>query len=279
MVDVPIRRTIRGSAPSLALIEGGHGEAIVFLHGLGSTKENWQPQIDYFARSYFVAAWDARGYGESEDYAGDLVFDRDFVADLRDVLDEMQIERAHLVGLSMGGLIAQCFHAAHSGRVASLVLADTFPSFADLGRQTVERFTATRLQPLLDGALPNDLAAATAAALLAPGASEAARATLVASLSGLRRESYIKTIRALLAQKAPAPLATIAVPTLLIVGELDGLSPPSVSARMADEIPGSQLVVIPGAGHMSSMEEPDLFNTSVTEFLARQTGRATRIGS
>ena len=175
----------------------------------------------------------------------------------------------------MGGLIAQCFYFAHPDRVASLTLADTFPFFGALGPGTVEAFAKARLQPLLDGALPADSAASAATALMAPGADERARAKLIASLSGLRRAPYIRTIRALLAQQAPGQLEDIAVPTLIMVGEHDRLSPEAVSRAMAERISGSQLVVIPDAGHMSSMEKPEIFNRALGEFLGRNAGRGS----
>ena len=111
---------------------------------------------------------DARGYGESDDYEGELVFERDFVSDLLSVMDLLAAGSAHLVGLSMGGIIAQCFYFAHPDRVRSLVLADSFPSFQVIGAAAVKGFLAARVDPLLEGATPADLASAAAKAMLAP---------------------------------------------------------------------------------------------------------------
>ena len=122
----------------------------MFLHGLGSTKESWHAQLIHFGKTHLAVAWDARGYGESEDYEGELEFARDFVEDLRCTLDLLGARRTHLVGLSMGGMIAQCFYFTHPHRVASLVLANTFPSFRALGEKAVTGFLAARLQPLLN---------------------------------------------------------------------------------------------------------------------------------
>ncbi len=249
----------------------------MFLHGLGSTKENWYPQLIHFGRTHRALAWDARGYGESDDYDDGLVFARDFVSDLMSTLDLLGVARAHLVGLSMGGMIAQCFYFAYPHRVASLVLADTFPSFQALGEDVVKGFLSARVEPLTKGATPADLAPASAALLLAPSAPESARERLVSSLSNLRTDSYVKTARALAMQEAVGELEDIGVATLVVSGELDRLAPVSLARRMAKRIPGAQLVLIPGAGHISNLERPEAFNTAVSRFLSNHSGVATEL--
>jgi 3-oxoadipate enol-lactonase len=258
--------SVHGS-PRISLAAVGKGEAVVFLHGLGSTKESWYSQLDYVGKTHLAIAWDARGYGESDDYVGELEFARDFVMDLARTLDHVGVARAHLVGLSMGGLIAQCFYFAHPHRVSSLILADSFPSFKSLGEKMVAGFLAARLQPLLDGATPADLAASGAEALLAPGAPDVARKRLIATLSGMRKESYIKTIRAMVAQNAVGRLEDIEVPTLVLNGEFDRLAPVAIAEDMVRRIPDAQLVVIQGAGHLSNLEGPDEFNAAVVTFI------------
>ena len=239
----------------------------MFLHGLGSTKENWSAQLHHMGKTHLAIAWDARGYGESDDYEGELEFARDFVSDLARTLDYVGADCAHLVGLSMGGLIAQCFYFMHPDRVSSLVLADSFPSLGSLGENLVAGFLAARLQPLLDGQSPADLAASGAASLLAPYASDEAKSSLVATLSSMRAESYIKTIRALVAQDVLGQLEDIRVPTLVMNGEEDRLSPVAMAEDMARRIPRAQLVVIHGAGHLSNLEKPEEFNDALTKFL------------
>jgi pimeloyl-ACP methyl ester carboxylesterase len=166
----------------------------------------------------------------------------------------------------MGGVIAQSFYFAHPSRVARLVLAHTFPSFRALGERVVAGFTATRLQPVLEGASPADLASSAANALLAPSAPSEARQRLMTSLSALRRDSYVKTIRGLLAQKPGRELETIAVPTLIIAGEMDRLVPLSMAQHMAGRIPDSRLTVIQDVGHLSNLERPHEFNELAAAF-------------
>ena len=98
------------------------------MHGIGGNRTNWHDQLPAFGARYRAVAWDARGYGLSDDYDGPLSYD-DFCGDILRVLDHFGARKAHLVGLSMGGFIAQDFYAHHPERVASLVLADTRPGY------------------------------------------------------------------------------------------------------------------------------------------------------
>lgn len=264
-----------GARPRIAVNVCGSGEAVIFLHGVGSTRSSWDAQLASLQRTHFAAAWDARGYGDSDDYDGRLDFAADFSRDLANVLDGLNVRSAHIVGLSMGGLIAQCFYFAHPDRVATLVLAHTFPSFAALGEKFVKQFVATRLQPLLEGGSPEDMADATVQALLGPAASEGARRHLHQSLSALRREPYTKTLQGLVAQEAPGLLEEIRVPTLVLTGEHDRLSPPPLSHSMSARIAGSELKIIANCGHLSNIERPAELSTIVHAFTRRHAGIAT----
>jgi 3-oxoadipate enol-lactonase len=266
-------------SPKIAVIVAGSGEALVFLHGLGTNKTAWNAQLALFQNTHFACAWDARGYGDSDDYEGALDFARDFTGDLAAVLDDLKVQKAHLVGLSMGGLIAQCFYFAHPERVATLVLAHTFPSFGSLGDEFVSGFVANRLQPLLNGAQPADLADASVWSLVGPSAPQSAREHLRSSLCALRKGSYTRTLQSLVRQPPPGALEEIAVPTLVLTGELDPLSQPGLARVMASRIRGSQFVIIPDCGHLSSLERPGAFNAAVRDFLTRHADRATMVAA
>lgn len=261
----------------ISVASSGVGEALMFLHGLGSTKENWYPQLIHFGQTHRAMAWDAPGYGESDDHEGELVFARDFVSALLSTLDRLGVERVHLAGLSMGGMIAQCFYFAHPHRVASLILADTFPRFQAIGADVVKGFISARIEPLMRGATPADLAPASAESLLAPDAPESARTLLLESLSNLRSHSYVMTALALAVQDAVGNLEDIAVPTLVLSGALDRLTPVPIARAMAERIPGAQLVIIPGAGHISNLESPERFNATLSRFLSNHSGVATEL--
>ena len=260
--------------PDIALSVVGTGECLVFLHGLGSTRESWSDQIEFFSNRYCAIAWDARGYGDSGDVAGERNFAVDFASDLARILDRLGVQRAHLVGLSMGGIIAQCFYHQHPDRVATLTLADTFESFPTLGEAAVAGFLKARLQPLIEGATPADLAPGAVNALLAPGANPHARARLLHTLSTLRSDPYQRTLLAMAHQHALGPLSAIGVPTLVLTGELDRLAPVAIAQAIAAGIAGSQLSILPGIGHLTNLEDPAAFNATLAQFLNRHAGLA-----
>ena len=258
-------------APRIALNVMGEGPLLLFLHGIGSNKSSWDHQLAAFAPHFTAAAWDARGYGESGDYDGALDFG-DFSADLLRVLKHFGADKAHLCGLSMGGRIAQDFYPRHPDRVASLVLCDTFagddPDDERSGRsQSIEEFVYSRIQPYLDGADPAERAPRVAGRLMSPKRPEDAYRRAVAAHAALHVDSYIKTVRASAAYNRGADLPDIAVPTLLVFGAEDPLTPPHVGEYMAERIPDSRLVEIEDAGHLTNMERPVAFNEAVLEFL------------
>ncbi|MBT5048441.1 MAG: alpha/beta hydrolase [Rhodospirillaceae bacterium] len=265
-------------SPRIALDVMGEGPLVVFLHGIGGNKLNWHQQLPAFAGEFTAAAWDARGYGQSEDYDGDLDFS-DFSHDLARVLDHFGAAKAHLCGLSMGGRVAQDFYALYPERVATLVLCDTFAG-DDSGdtrsgrSQTIEEFVESRIRPFLDGADPAELARQRGGRLMAPDASADARQRAIDAASQLHVDSYIKTVRASAAFSRVENLKNIDVPTLLVFGEVDPLTPPHVGEYMRERIKGSVLEIIEKAGHMTNLEKPDAFNDVVLPFLRTHRGLA-----
>jgi len=253
--------------PRIAVDRMGEGPLLVFLHGIGGNRTNWHDQLPAFAGEFHAMAWDARGYGLSDDYDGPLDF-ADFVADLLRLLDHFEAEKAHLCGLSMGGRILQDFYPRHADRVASLVLCDTFPGFdASFTPEKRAEFVRLRKQPLLEGKEPKDIAPIVAKTLIGPKSPPAAFDRLVASMTALHKESYIKTIEATTQYDRVADLPKIKVPTLLVFGADDRLTPPAIGRQMAAAIPGSKLVIIEDAGHLPNIERPQAFNAPVLDFL------------
>jgi 3-oxoadipate enol-lactonase len=255
--------------PRIAFDHAGEGPLLVFLHGIGGNRTNWHDQLPFFAKDFHAVSWDARGYGLSDDYDGPLDFG-DFAADLARLLDHLRAERAHLCGLSMGGRILQDFYPRHAQRVATLVLCDTFPGFdSSFTPEKRAEFIRLRKEPLEQGKEPKDIAPVVARTLIGPKSPPAAFDRLVASMTALHKQSYIKTIEATANYDRTADLPRIAVPTLLVFGSDDTLTPPSIGQSMAAQIKGSELVIIADAGHLPNIEAPDKFNTVVHEFLMR----------
>jgi len=247
-----------GPAPRIAVSVAGSGPLVIFLHGIGGNRAHWTAQLRFFSGRFRSAAWDARGYGDSDDYGGRLHFE-DFTADLLRVLDCLREDKAHVVGLSMGGRIARSFALKHPGRVRTLTLANTSPGFDALTAEEVLRFVEERKQRS-----PESMRR-----LLGSRARPGAYQALLASFKALRNESYLKTLEASVAEDRDAPLEKLSMPTLVITGDEDRVYPLALTQRMAQRIPGAELVVLEGCGHLSNLEQPERFNAALLDFLTR----------
>lgn len=259
--------TLVGPAPRIAVEHAGAGPLVLFLHGVGGNRSNWRAQLQALAPEFHAAAWDARGYGDSDDYPGPMSF-ADCCDDAVRVLDQFGAATAHVVGLSMGGMIALELERRYPRRVASLVLCDTTHVPAEgLSAEQIEEFLRSRRAPLLAGKEPRDIAPAVAHSLVSPFATAEHVQQLVDSMAALHKESYVKALETVARWSGRPDLATVAAPTLVIVGSHDPLTPPAASLRIATGIPGARLCVIERAGHLSNIEQPAQFNTVLREFL------------
>lgn len=252
--------------PSLSVDRMGEGELVVFMHGIGGNKRNWHDNLPYFAEHFHAVAWDARGYGASEDYEGPLTFSS-FADDLVRVIDHFGVRRAHIVGLSMGGRIAMDFAERYPERLGALVLCATHRGFSHFSDEKKEEFIRLRKEPLVNGGETTDIAVPVARTLIGPNASEEAFAKLVDSMQRLHKESYIKSLEATVMSDSHSRLHEIKVPTLVVVGTQDRLTTPEIAEEIRAEIPQSRLITIEGAGHLVNIEEPGKFNTEVRKFL------------
>jgi 3-oxoadipate enol-lactonase len=243
----------------------GQGTLLLFLHGIRGNRRNWIRQVEFFSRRFKAVAWDARGYGDSDDYEGPLQFEEHFTGDALRVADHCGAKRMHLVGLSMGGRIARNFALRHPERLASLVLAGTSPGFDALSGDEMKRFVAERRAAPTPESVRRLLGSRVVA-----GAYE----NLMDSMQRVHPQSFEKTLEASVAQDRAAPIERIKVPTLIITGDEDKVYSPALSRDMARRIPGAELVVMKGVGHLSNLEQPDEFNQAVMEFLMRQEKRS-----
>lgn len=261
--------------PRIACNIIGEGPPVVFLHGIGGRRQNWDSQINALKSNFTCIAWDARGYGDSYDYQGPLAFS-DFADDLARLADQLAIERAHLVGLSMGARILLDFHPRHGERVATLTLCDCFYSFESaLSPEKQKEFIELRERPLREGKTFTDLAPKLIDSLVSPNCSTEVREDLHQSIIALRTESYLKTLRASVSFDRGAELADINQPVQLIFGADDRLTPPSIGQEMHSKLSNAELAVIEGAGHLSNLEKPEPFNETLLKFLTPRAQLAT----
>ena len=252
--------------PRLACDLAGQGPFVLFMHGIGGNRTNWRANLPAFAPHFACAAWDARGYGASDDYEGELAFD-DFVDDLRRVLDHFGVGRAHLVGLSMGGRIAMRTALLHPQRVATLTLLDTHEGFEAFTPEQRRDFVESRRAPLLAGKEPADIAEPVARSLVSPNAKPEHLQQLVDSITALHKLSYIKSLQATVAQVNLGDISQIRAPAHFVVGSEDRLTPVAMHHEMAAKLGGAPVTVLSGAGHLSNIEDAAGFNAAALAWL------------
>lgn len=240
----------------LAWREAGSGApAAIFLHGLGGSRTSWDDQLRDLSDRRRCAAWDLPGYGAAPPLAGEMTFTAlaDTAARLADAIDPE--DRPHLIGLSLGGMIAQHAALAHRGRFRSLALLSSSPAFGLDGTSAAD-WRAARLAPLDAGREPADFADAVLRSIAGPGIGEEALAGQRAAMERITGDALRRAIDCLVTHDLRDRLAAIELPTLVLVGSLDAETPPSYAAAIAEAIPDARLVEVPGVGHLLNAEAP-----------------------
>ncbi len=244
----------------IGVAERGSGATpIVFLHGVGSDKSVWAPQLDHFGRRRRTLAFDYPGYGDS-DPAPDGTTRDDFARAMLAAMDSLGVGIAHVCGLSLGGVIAIAMHAIAPQRCRSLILADTFAAHPD-GRAIYERSVA-------GSADLRAMAEARVDVLLAQPADGAHRTDTVETMARIDPTAYRIGAEAVWLADQRDRAAAIDVPTLVLCGAEDKVTPPPLSHELVDLIPGARYAEIVGAGHLTNVEQADEFNRLVEEFIA-----------
>ncbi len=253
-------------ATPFAWREIGDGPPVLFLHGLGGTRRAWGPQLRGLHDRFRCIAWDMPGYGDAE-LIEPLTYEA-IAHHLVGFLDHLEIDRAHLVGLSFGGMHAMHTALRHPDRVDRLVLADTSPAFGIDGTK-VDEWISARLAPLDAGASLGDAAEAIVDAITAMPLASDIRAEVVGAFGDISAEGFRAAVHCLPTNDVRDQLSRLDHPSLVLVGELDEETPVAYSQLIADTLPNSELHILPGVGHLSPSEAPDTFNALVGEFLSR----------
>lgn len=245
------------------LESGDPNKVIVFLHSLGTNHQLWKYQVDKCAAAgYTVVVPDARGHGKSSCQDGvsvDL-----WVSDLLAILNQLQIEKAVLCGVSMGGVQAMAFALKHPERVRALILADTFAKIDPDSVDDKIRFTAgiakeQGMDRYADTYLNNTLAETVSAKEI--------RGALRQAIAGMTVEAYTASAEACFRSDVEDQLSKIAVPALVLIGEEDVKTPIDLSRKITAKIPDAELRIVPRGRHLSNVDEPESFNQLVFAFL------------
>ena len=257
---------IRVDDIQLAYTDAGLGLPVVLLHGYPFNRTLWNEQVGALSNSYRVITPDLRGHGESDASPAAATMNR-MAQDVAALLDHLEIHRAVVGGLSMGGYVALAFYKQFPSRVRALVLADTrAQADTEEGKQTrhqqAEKALAEGMAGIADSMLPK---------LLTPDTVS-------------KRPEVVKRVRDMMLKTKPegaagallgmaerddqtSLLSQISCPTLILVGQEDQITPVKDSEKMHREIAGSRLVVIENAAHVSNLERTEQFNEELTRFL------------
>ena len=250
----------------LHIRQQGSGPVALFVHGFPLDSSMWTDQINALSDLRRCIAVDLRGFGRSSPVTGEPLTMEGHAADLAAVLDLVSEEKADIVGLSMGGYVALAFAEMYPDRVRSIALLDTRSAPDSAEAKAGRDAAAERL--LAEGRAA--FAAGMESALLAPEASVSSRARLRSQIEGCPYE----TIVAALAGMRDRPdrtqgLPNISAPASVLVGEFDAVTPPSDAEEMALALPDSSLTIVPGAGHMTPIENPGAVNEALRLLFSR----------
>lgn len=255
---------------TLAFSDQGTGLPLVFLHAFPLNRTMWSEQEHALSSQFRVITIDLRGHGESDSplwrYSLDQAAD-----DVCGLLDHLSIRHTIVVGLSMGGYIAFAFYRKYADRVKGLVLADTRAQ-ADTEDGKRARFEMAQIA-YKQG--PGAIADIMIPKLLSPATIQT-KLDLVRRVRMMIEGNQVSGIAGDLMAMAERPdsiplLQQMTCPAHIIVGELDLPTPPSDAKLMVDRIPNARMTIIPGAAHLSNLEQPNLFNETIFDFMSNMT--------
>ena len=254
---------VRTKGLEIAYERVGNGPPLVFVHGAAEDHRVWQPQLAGLGDEFTVVAWDEPGAGRSSDVPAGFSL-ADYADCLAAVIDSVALGTAHVAGLSWGGSVVLELFRRHPDRVATLILVDTYAGWKgslpdDEVRARVDGARAMLEAPPeeFDPTLPGLFASDPPAEFLP---------LLEQVAASVRPESLKAQLWVMAGTDQRDLLPLIDVPTLLIWGQQDARSPLHVARQFEEAIPNSELVVIPDAGHVSNLEQPERFNQAVRAF-------------
>lgn len=250
-------------APGIAFSDQGQGEALVLIHAFPTSQELWTPQVDALKNNFRVITIDLWGFGQSSPTHGQAVSMEAYADDLKDLLDRLKISKAIIGGESMGGYVALAFYAKYPAQVKGLVLSNT-QAIADSDEAKLAR-EKTAQEVLKQGTA--SLISGFMSKALSENASEQTRRFLQKIVEAQKPEGIASALRGMAQRHDQSSLlASSTRPVLIITGAQDQVISPAQSEVMHQLVPDSKLVIIPNAGHLSNLENPQAWNRAVLEW-------------
>ena len=273
-VDTALETVTLVGTPRLALTvtPAKPGPLVLFVHGIGGARGNWDCQLRCVAPHARAAALDLRGYGGSALGPAQSTVE-DHCDDILRAMQALSAEKLILVGLSFGAWIATSFALRHPDKLGGLVLSGGCTGMSEAGPQERELFRLSRQAPLDAGKTPADFAAALVKVLAGPNATDAAKAELRASMSAIPAATYRDALICYTNPPQRFDFARLGMPVLLMTGQHDRLAPPSeirgVAHRIVDAArrPDVRFEQIADAGHLCNLEHPQAYNRVLIDFV------------
>ncbi|WP_066072044.1 alpha/beta fold hydrolase [Neobacillus soli] len=244
----------------------GEGAPLIILHGMGNNSQSWKKQLKGLSEQFTVIAWDAPGYGKSSDPKEELKEFTQFADVLKGFIENLNYESVTLLGHSMGSAIALDFCSRFPQMVDALIISDATRGAVALSKEENERKLKNRLTNM-ETMEPKELAKLRVTDLLSPQPDPEIKKEAERIYGQIRPMGFRSVAYSLFHLNQMDTLSSITVPTLVICGELDKVTPVSESEVFHDAIQGSKMVIIPGTGHLCYQEDPNQFNSIVLEFL------------
>ena len=258
--------------PDLPLYYETHGSpaapAVLLLHGLGSSADDWQLQVPVFSQRYFVVTVDLRGHGRSVGKGAGTFTIAQMADDVAALLDHLGVAAADVVGLSLGGCVAQAVAIRHPARVRALVLVNTFARLRPAGWRGAGRFVK-RAWLFAFAPMPA-LAAFIARGLFPKPEQRPYYDEAVARLSKNTKGPYLAAMRAIAGFDVRRGLAAVRCPVLVVAGDRDQTVPLAAGQALHRAIPGARFALLADSGHASPYDQTEKFNEVVLGFLAEQ---------
>ncbi len=258
---------LRTRGIEIAFDEAGHGNPVVLLHGFPLNRSMWSEQVEVLRTNYRVITPDLRGHGETT-VVDEPATMEESAHDVAALLDELKIESASVAGLSMGGYVALAFCRLYPHRVSSLILADTRAGAdSDDVRRGREESAQRALRECMDAIAETMIPKLLSLETLARKSEIVSRVREM--INGTRPEGAAAALRGMAVRRDQTSfLSEISIPTLILVGSADSLTPPEEAMLMHRAIRDSRMVTIERAGHLSNFEQPEAFNRALLDFLA-----------
>ena len=249
---------------ALHAVESGSGEAVVLVHAIGCDNRMWDSLAAALSTDFRVIRVDVRGHGKSPVPKGPYSLE-ELADDVAALFDDRDIERAHWVGLSMGGMIGQAFALDHASRLHRLVLANTTSSYGS----DAPKIWNARIKAVNEGGMAS-IVDMVMSRYFSDGFREAHPEVVKIyreRVSATPAAGYVACCAAIRELELTHELDRIHARTLVIAGEKDIGTPPAMSEEIVHHLPGAQLAVIPGAAHLSAVDSAADFNALVRAFL------------